>query len=165
MQKLFQLIALAIAAIAGYRKTIKALQDQVDADSAEVKAAHEQLAQADAKANELATALNEEDAVPSVHPETFEVTSPPTASLQDLAFRENQTEGRGVAPAATVPFGAAAPAGAQAPPADQGETAEDLAANNSKEDLVALAEKEGVSSDGTKADIAAAIVAGRQSRV
>jgi len=141
MNRLLQLVVLAIAAIAGYKKTISSLRDELTAANDDRTTLRQQLAkdqendaeltrraeeaeskraeleaslkQADQRAEELATALNDEPSVPSVDANTFETTAPPSANLQDLAFRENQNERTGNVPANPAPAVRTSPAEGQ----------------------------------------------------
>ena len=95
MQKLIDIITLAIATIFGYKATIAAQAKQIEdlttanarlasddsADKAAVKAAQDKQAEleaqaleVDAKATELAAALEDHPNTPTVDPETFAVT-------------------------------------------------------------------------------------------
>lgn len=187
MKKLLHYVILAIGIIAGYKKTIaeqkaeisrlQALLDAEDVEDAEREAKLAELqgfeAEADAKAADLAALLNDEPAVPTVHPETFDVTEQPTAPPQDLAFRERAaetsgtSEPQGPAGAQGTSGGSGTPGGTSGDAGDAGdkkETAEDLVSTNTKETLLALAEKEGVDvkNSDTKDAIAAAIIAKRE---
>jgi hypothetical protein len=185
MKKLLSYVILAISVIGGYRKTIIALKaenerlskiiEEEDFDDAEREAKLAELESAEAeaaeKADELARLLNDEPAVPTVDPETFDVTEGATVPPQDLAIREHQAETAGKAEPA--PQGPVGPAGAQGSSGDAGgegegagevETAEDLVSTNSRESLIALADKEGAEyKNGDNMDtIAAAIIAKRE---
>lgn len=120
MKKLLSIVTLAIAAIASLKakfngvttaladrdKLIADMKTKLDADDAEhaalIKRADDAEAhsaeldaanvEADSKADELAEALNNEPSVPTVDSGSFEVTAPPTATANDLAFREQQAE-------------------------------------------------------------------------
>lgn len=187
MKKLLSYVLLAIGVISGYRKTIaaqkeeierlQALADKEDLEDEEREAKLAELesleAESAAKADELARLLNDEPVVPSVHPETFEVTSEATAPLSDLAFRDRRDETAGAPVAgvgtAATPRPAGAPAGEQT--GEQGEnqkteSVDDLTGGNSKDELLALAEKEGVEvkSGDTKEQIAQAIFDARASK-
>lgn len=190
MKKLLSIVITAIGIISGYKKTIAAQkaeisrlqaiidQEEIDDKERDAKLAELQGFEADAetKASDLAALLADEPAVPTVDPGTFNVTAAPTEHVSDLAFREQQAETAGAGAvggdATTAQTGPAA--GAASGEGDQGagksaeeedETAvEALVADNSKEDLLALAEKENVEvpASGTKSEIAAAIVAARR---
>lgn len=109
MKKLIAAVTLAIATIAGFRATISKQKEEIerlhtlidneDIDDAERDAKLKELedleTEAGGKADELAEILNGEPAVPSVNPETFEVTEPATGTANDLAFRDRQDETAG----------------------------------------------------------------------
>lgn len=131
MKKLLQLVSLAIAALQAHRQAMAdkdTLIAELKGQLADDKANDEKLnariseletsaAEADDKADQLATALNSEPAVQNVNPETFAVTGAPTATANDLAFRERAAETGGVAPGSDLP-----PAPTPVPPADQAPT-------------------------------------------
>lgn len=186
MKKLLSIVITAIGIISGYKKTIAAQkaeisrlqaiidQEEIDDKERDAKLAELQGFEADAetKASDLAALLADEPAVPTVDPGTFNVTAAPTEHVSDLAFREQQAETAGAgavgSDATTAQTGPAAGTGDQGAgksAEEEDETAvEALVADNSKEDLLALAEKENVEvpASGTKSEIAAAIVAARR---
>lgn len=123
MQKLFAIISLAIAVIAGFKEAIskhrsesdekdklitdlrnKLEEEQVDdkelidrATAAEARALDlERNSEAlDVEAEKLAKVLNEEPAVPTVNPETFAVESGPTETPGQLEARDRAAETAG----------------------------------------------------------------------
>lgn len=116
MRTLFNLVILAIATIAGYKRTIASQKERITelegqvatageddaareerAQKAEARAAELEAVESEAndKAAELAAALEAEPTVPTVNPDTFVVTEGPTAQPSDLELRERNAETAG----------------------------------------------------------------------